>query len=143
MMKLTKAFYVDAEPDEVMSAMLDVSVNPRGMKTETVYESPEIEGNVYRWSFRLAGVPQRGLHVVTEYIPGERMSFRNFGAMESTGSMTFAAANGGTEVTVDTEARLTMPLIGRFLDSALERGMTKNIEWTMHQAELRHAARAA
>jgi len=44
---------------------------------------------------------------------------------------------------VNTEARLPIPLIGRFLDSFLERGMLKNTEWTMRQVEMRHAENEA
>jgi hypothetical protein len=44
---------------------------------------------------------------------------------------------------VNTEVRLTIPLIGRFLDSFLERGMLKNTEWTMRQVEMRHAKKEA
>ena len=41
------------------------------------------------------------------------------------------------------ESRLTIPLIGRFLDSFLERGMLKNTDWTMRQVEMRHAKKEA
>jgi carbon monoxide dehydrogenase subunit G len=143
MMKMTKVMHVDAEPEEVMSVMLDASVNPPGMTSTLVYETTRIEGNVYEWSFKLFGVPQKGIHIVTEYVPGERVSFRNFGAMESTGTMTLEPENGGTRVTLSTAARLTIPLIGRFLDSLLEKGMLENIDWTMRQIELRHAKKQA
>jgi len=143
MMKMTKAMHVGAEPEEVMSTLLDSSVNPPGMKVAPVYEPPGIEGSVYEWSFRIVGVPQKGIQIITEYLPGERLSFRNFGAMESTGTMTFEPEDKGTRVTVNTEARLTIPLIGRFLDSFLERGMLKNTEWTMRQVEMRHAKKEA
>ncbi len=143
MMKMTKAMHVDAEPEEVMSVVLDSSVNPTGMTAALVYETPAIEGNVYEWSFRLVGVPQTGIQIITEYVPGERLSFRNLGAMESTGTMIFEPENGGTRVTVNQEARLTIPLMGRFLDSFLGRGMLKHIEWTMRQVEMRLAKKAA
>jgi carbon monoxide dehydrogenase subunit G len=143
MMRMTKTMHVDAEPEEVMSVLLDASVNPPGMSTAPVYQPAGVEGSVYEWSFRIVGVPQKGIQIITEYVPGERLSFRNFGAMESTGTMTFEPENTGTRVTLTTEARLTMPVIGRFLDSLLERGMLKNAEWSMRQVELRHAKKEA
>ena len=57
--------------------------------------------------------------------------------------MTFEPENKGTRVTMNGESRLTIPLIGRFLDSFLERGMLKNTEWTMRQVEMRHAKKEA
>ncbi len=143
MMRMTTAMHVDAEPEEVVSFMLDSSVNPPGMTMAPVYETPGIEGSVYEWSFKLFGVPQKGIMIITEYVPGERLSDRNLGAMESTGTMTFEPENGGTRVTMNTAARLTIPLIGRFLDSFLERGMLKNTEWTMRQLEMRLAKKEA
>lgn len=143
MMKLTRTMHVDAGPEEVMSVMLDSSVNPPGMTMGPVYEAQGMDGSVYEWSFKLAGTTQKGIMVITEYVPGKRLSSRNFGALESTSTMTFEPEGGGTRVTVDAESRLTIPLIGRFLDRALKRGMLKNMEWTMRQVEMRHAEREA
>jgi carbon monoxide dehydrogenase subunit G len=143
MMKMTKTMHVDAEPEEVMSMLLDSSVNPPGMTMAPVYEGPTREGGVYEWSFKLAGTTQKGLMIITEYVPGERMSSRNLGAIESTSTMTFEPEDGGTRVTVDGASRLTIPLIGRFLDPFLKRGMIKNMKWTMRQVELRHAKQEA
>lgn len=143
MMRMTKTMHVDAEPEEVMSVLFDASVNPPGMSMAPVYEPAGIEGSVYEWSFKIAGVPQKGIQIITEYVPGERLAFRDFGAMESTGTMTFEPEDTGTRVTLDTEARLTIPVIGRFLDSFLERGILENTEWSMRQVELRHARNRA
>ena len=121
-MKMTKTMHVDAEPEEVMSVVLDSAVNPPGMTMAPVYEAPGMEGSVYEWSFKIVGVPQKGIMVITEYVPGKRMSSRNLGALESTSTMTFEPEDGGTRVTVDGESRLTIPLIGRFLDSVPRAG---------------------
>jgi hypothetical protein len=54
--------------------------------------------------------------------------------------MLFEPKDGGTRVTVHVQSRLRIPLIGRFLDPMLERGMNDNIDWMMRQVEVRHAA---
>ena len=36
----------------------------------------------------MLGVPRKGVTVVTDYVPDERVVFRNFGAMEGTQSET-------------------------------------------------------
>ena len=143
MLKTTKAMHVNVEPDEVLSGLLDSSINPPGMTMAPVYEVPGREGSVYEWSFKFVGVPQKGIMIITEYEPGKRLSTMNLGAIESTSTMTFVPEDEGTWVTLNGESRLTMPLIGQFLDSFLERGMVKNTEWTMRQIEMRHAQREA
>ena len=143
MMKMKKTLHVDAKPEEVQSIVLDSSVNPPGMTMAPVYETPDRAGTVFEWSFKVAGVPQKGITVLTEYVPGERLSFRNLGALESTSTMTFEPENEGTRVTIDAASRMTMPLIGRFLDPLLKRGMLKNIKWTMRQVERRHEKQEA
>ncbi len=143
MMKTNKTMHVDAEAEEVVSVLLDPSVNPPGLTMAPVYEGQGREGNVYEWSFKILGIPQKGIMIITEYLPGKRISFRNLGAMESTTTMTFESEGDGTKVTIDGESRLRIPLIGRFLDPLLERGMAENTEWTMRQVEKRHARREA
>ena len=143
MVKISRALHVDAEPEEVLSGLLDSSINPPGMTMAPVYEVPGREGSVYEWSFTIVGVPQKGIMIITEYEPGKRLSTMNLGAIESTSTMTFAPEDEGTWVTLNGESRLTMPLIGRFLDSFLERGMLKNTEWTMRQIEMLHAKKEA
>lgn len=143
MMRTTKTFHVEAAPQAVLEALLDTTVNPEDLTMASVYETPGIEGSTYEWSFKWAGLRQRGTMIVTEYVPGERVCFRNFGAIESTSSMTFEPENGGTKVTLDATAQLTLPLIGRFLDPILEREMLKNTEWTLRQVEKREAEKGA
>jgi len=143
MVKISKAMHVDAEPEEVLSSLLDSTLNPPGMTMAPVCDAPGREGSVYEWSFKIVGVPQKGIMIITGYVPGKRLSTRNFGALESTSTMTFEPENKGTRVTMNGESRLTFPLIGRFLDSFLERGMLKNTEWTMRQVEMRHARKEA
>ena len=143
MVKISRVLHVDAEPEEVLSGLLDSSINPPGMTMAPVYEALDMEGSVYEWSFKIVGVPQKGIMIITGYVPAKRLSTRNLGAIESNSTMTFEPENEGTRVTMSGESRLTIPLIGRFLDSFLERGMLKNTEWTMRQIEMRHAKNEA
>ena len=143
MVKISNAIHVDVEPEEVLSGLLDASLNPPGLTMAPVYEAPDMEGSVYEWSFKIVGVPQKGIMVITGYVPGKRLTTRNLGAIESNSTMIFEPENEGTRVTMNGESRLTIPLIGRFLDSFLERGMLKNTEWTMRQVEMRHAKNEA
>ena len=142
MVKISNAMHVDAQPEEVLSGLLDSTLNPPGVTMAPVYDAPGREGSV-TMELQDRRVPQKGIMIITGYVPGKRLSTRNFGALESTSTMTFEPENEGTRVTMNGESRLTFPLIGRFLDSFLERGMLKNTEWTMRQVEMRHAKKEA
>lgn len=139
MMRMTRVEHANATPEEVMDVILDFDLTPPGMTMAPIYETPEMAGSLYEWTFKFMGIPQKGLTLISEYVPGEKVSFRNFGAMESTSTMTFEPEHGGTRVTIKGESRMTLPLIGRFLDPVLKRGMQQNIEWTIEQIEARAA----
>lgn len=143
MMEITSSRQVAADPSEVLSAVLDNTVNTPDTTMTPVIETEDVAGTVYEWTFRLAGVPLHGVMVITEYVPDERLSLRNFGALESTATMLFEPKDGGTRVTVRVRSRLRVPLVGRFVDGMLRRGVQDNLEWVLRQVEVRHAAEVA
>jgi len=136
-MRATKTVHVDATPEQVISFFLDSTATPRGMTMKTVYESPEIVGNSYEWTFKMLGIPRKGVTVYTDYIPGERIASRNLGAMEGTSTMTVEPDNGGSKVTHEMDSRLAVPLLSRFLDPMMEKAWAKNVAWAKREIEKR------
>ena len=136
-MRATKTMHIDATPEQVFSFMLDSTATPRGMTMEAVHESPDVLGNSYEWTFKMLGMPRKGVTVVTDYVPGERVVFRNFGAMEGTQSESVEQDNGGSKVTHEMDSHLAIPLIGRFLDPLLQKGWEKNLAWGKREIEKR------
>ena len=134
-MRATKTMHIDATPEQVFSFMLDSTATPRGMTMEIVYESPDVVGNSYEWTFKMLGIPRKGVTVYTDYVPGERITFRDLGAMEGTSSVTIEPDNGGSKVTFEMDSHLAVPLIGRFLDPILRKGWEQNIEWGKREIE--------
>ena len=134
-MKATKTMHVDATPEQVFSFMLDSTSTPPGMTMKVVHESPDVVGNSYEWTFKMLGIPRKGVTVCTHYVPGERVEFRNFGAMEGTQTETVEPDNGGSKVTHEMDSHLAVPLIGRFLDPMLRKGWEKNLEWGKREIE--------
>ena len=74
-------------------------------------------------------------HLVIDYVPGERIVFQNFGAMEGTQTVTVEPEKGGSKVTHQMDGRLAIPVIGRFLGPMLRRGWKKNIAWGKREME--------
>jgi carbon monoxide dehydrogenase subunit G len=142
-MRATKTMHIDATPEDVFSFMLDSTATPRGMTMEVVHESPEVVGNSYEWTFKMLGIPRKGVTVCTDYVPGERMVWRNFGAMEGTQAEIVEPDNGGSKVTFEMDSRLAVPLIGRFLDPLLRKGWEQNIAWGKRELEKRTKGKKA
>ena len=140
-MKATKTIHVDAKPERVMSFFVDSTATPEGMTMEAVYESPEVVGSSYEWTFKMAGIPRKGVTVYTDYIPGERIATRNFGAMEGTSTLTVEPEEGGSKVTHEMDSRIAVPLISRFLDPLMKKAWEQNIEWAKGEIEKREKAK--
>ena len=105
------------------------------MTMEAVYESPDVVGNSYEWTFKMLGMSRKGVTVYTDYTPGERLTSRSFGAMEGTSTVTIEPEDGGSKVTFDMDASLPVPLISRFLDPMLRKGMERNLAWGKQEIE--------
>ena len=134
-MRATKVTHVDAKPEEVFSFFLDWSATPPGLTMEVVHESSEVVGNSYEWTFKILGMPRKGVTVITDYVPGERVVFQNFGAIEGTQTATVEPDNGGSKVTHEVDGRLAVPLIGRFFDPMLRLGWLRNMAWGKRELE--------
>ena len=142
-MRATKSTHVDATPERVMSFFLDSTATPPGITMEAVYESPDVVGNSYEWTFKMLGMPRKGVTVYTDYIHGERLTSRNFGAMEGTSTVMVEPDNGGSKVTFEMDSRLAVPLISRFLEPMLRKEAEKNMAWGKREIEKRTKGRKA
>lgn len=103
---------------------------------------PEGVGNVYEWRFSTLGMRFTGVTVYTEYVPGERMSWRDIGAIENANTWTFTPEGDGTRATLYVNARARVPLLGRLLEPLLMRQMDKMLRAGLAEVEAQ-AARAA
>ena len=136
-MRVTRTMHVDVKPAELLAFLVDASATPPGMTMEAVHESPEVVGNSYEWTVKMLGIPRKGVTVYTEYVPGKRVAFRNFGALEGIATWTVEPDKGGSTATVDWEANLGIPLIGRLFDPIMLRQWEKNLAWGLRELEKR------
>ena len=134
-MKETRTLHADVAPEQVTSFLIDSSSVPPGMTMGVVYESPAVVGNAYEWTFKMFGVPRKGVTVYTEYVPGERVAWRSFGPMEGTSTWTVEPENGGSKATVEVESHLAVPIVDRFFDPILRRNWEKNLAWGTSELE--------
>jgi carbon monoxide dehydrogenase subunit G len=111
----TTRFHVDVPPATVFAYMMDPSTVMPGMeKMEPVHETPERIGSVYRYEERFLGMRFTGLFVIVELVENERIHGEFSGGLEvGEGVWSFAPADGGTDVRVESRFRLRIPLVGR------------------------------
>ncbi len=134
-MQATRTAHVEAAPERVMAFIVDSTATPPNVTMEVVYETPDVVGNAYTWSFKVFGIRGRGVTVYTEYVPGQRLGMRNVGTLEGTSTHVIEPESGGSNLTIDTDSRLSIPLVGRFLDPLLRRGWNTNLDWLIQQLE--------
>ena len=140
--------HVKAKPEEVLSFRVDSQANPPGMSMEAGYQSPVALGNSYEWTFKMLGMLRKGVTVCTDYVPSERVAFRNIGALEGTSTWTVEPEDGGSKATAHAEARLAIPLVGRFFDPFLRKEWERNhagdcVNWrSIRRSRIRWPSRA-
>lgn len=142
-MKFTKIMHTDAPPEVVTSYLIDAEAMPPVYEMKAVYEAPGVVGSSYEWKGKMLGITSKGITVYTEYVPGERVVFRNFGAMEGTSSWTVEPENGGSKVTANVDAGLGIPVIGRLLAPMMRREFDKNLAYGKREIEKRSKLAAA
>lgn len=136
-MKFTRTMHTDAAPEVVTSYLIDAEAMPPSFDMKAVYEAPEVVGSSYEWTGKMLGITRKGVSIYTEYIPGERVAFRNFGAMEGDSSWTVEPDNGGSKVTAEIDAGLNLPVIGRLFERMMLRQFEKNLEYGKREIEKR------
>ncbi|MBT1002881.1 SRPBCC family protein [Paenarthrobacter sp. DKR-5] len=127
MATLTRSITIDAPVDTVFDVALDISqlwkmkdveVTDVDIKSEGVGTSARL--NTHLLGFRLAGGVE-----YTEVVPGQRIVAQvHFFAEKPTWRFTFEPADGGTQVTVEAEWDVDVPVVGK----PIERMMVKEHE---------------
>ena len=111
----TRSIHIDVAPETVFDHIVDPTIVPPGMTMQTVHESPEGVGSVYEWTYRLLGIPFRGITVYTQYMPNRRLACKNLGMVGATAVFTLEPEDGGSRLTREMDFKVRIPLLGRFL----------------------------
>jgi carbon monoxide dehydrogenase subunit G len=115
MKKHTTSFHVDVPLEVAFAYMADPATTmPAMSKMELIHETPEHIGTVYRYEERFLGLRFTGLFVVTEFVENERIKGEFSGGLEEgEGLWTFEPVDSGTDVTVEPDFRVRIPVVGR------------------------------
>jgi carbon monoxide dehydrogenase subunit G len=101
---------------------------PALTKTEVIHEAPEDVGTAYRYEERFLGMRFTGIFVITEHVPDKRLTIEFSGALEEgRGTWTFEPSGEGTDVTIDSDFRLRIPILGDLAVRLMQR--TNETRW--------------
>mgnify|MGYP001821985126 CR=1 FL=1 len=76
-------------------------------------------GNSFRWVYKMAGVRFEGTSEDVEYLANQRTVTKGKGGIESTITMMFQPEAGGTQVTLEVEYTVPIPLLGKLAEAAV------------------------
>lgn len=104
--------HVDVEPEVAVDQVIELMT-----KSFTLLEAtPERVGTKYRYEMRLLGRSIGGTCTLTEYVPGERVTFQWYGPERFTvgglrGEWSFTPEDGGTGITVRSIFEPRVPIV--------------------------------
>jgi carbon monoxide dehydrogenase subunit G len=114
MSKYTMHFNVAVPPAAVFTYLKDPKTTMPGLtKIEVIHEASEDVGTAYRYEERFLGMRFTGIFVITEHVPDKRLTIEFSGALEEgKATWTFEPSDEGTDVTIASDFRLRIPVLG-------------------------------
>jgi uncharacterized protein YndB with AHSA1/START domain len=85
-------------------------------------------GYSYDFVYKLAGVRLAGSSEDTEFVPNERQVSVSTGGIESKITWLLQPEDGGTNITVEAEYTVPVPVLGKFAESIIVRMVEKEVE---------------
>lgn len=88
----------------------------------------EGEGQQYEWTFKMVGVQLRGENVVVEHVPNERAVHQSIGMISSTWTNTVRPEDDGTELTLEVEYTIPVPVLGKLAEHLTIQRNARNMD---------------
>lgn len=122
MTKLSKSIHVKAPAENVYNFLFEpenlVKIWPSLIEIKNLQKLPN-GGNKYTWVYKMAGMRFEGKGEDTEVSPYERITSKNEGGIDNIFSWLFEAKNEGTLVTLETEYKVPIPLLGKLAENII------------------------
>ncbi len=119
---LTKSIHVKAPAEEVYNFLNEptnqVEIWPSLIEIKDLQQLPN-GGNKYTWVYKMAGMRFEGKGEDIEVIPFKRITSKNEGGIDSTLTWSFEPESEGTQVTVQADYKVPIPLLGRLAENII------------------------
>ncbi|MDE3089018.1 MAG: SRPBCC family protein [Chloroflexota bacterium] len=73
-------------------------------------------GGQFSWVYKMAGMRFEGKSEYAEFVPNQRVVAKSSGGLSSTFVWTYQRANGGTQLRVEVEYKVPLPLLGKLAE---------------------------
>jgi uncharacterized membrane protein len=114
---------INAPVEKVFSYLQDNPINlleiwPNMVEIEDVQQLPQ-GGTSFRWAYKMAGIRFKGTSEDIEYIANQRVVSKTKGGIETTYTWTFQPKYGGTEMTVEVDWAIPLPVLGKLAEALI------------------------
>ena len=129
---------IDA-PREAVSAYID---DPRNMPEwlPSLVEVREVQGaglgQRFAWTYKMGGLHFDGKSTVIDYVPGERSVHESNGGITSTWTTTLQPRSDGTELTIEVEYTVPVPVLGKLAEKLAVRRDARELEEALENIKL-------
>ena len=132
MPKLEKTITINAPVEKVFSYLQDNPTNllqiwPSLVAVEDVQQLPN-GGTSFRWAYRMAGINFKGTSEDIEYVSNQRVITKTKGGIEATYTWTFRSKDGGTEMTVEVDWTVPVPVLGKLAEALIVRQQERGFD---------------
>jgi uncharacterized protein YndB with AHSA1/START domain len=123
MPKIDTTITINAPVEKVFSYLQDNPINlleiwPNMVEIEDVQQLPQ-GGTSFRWAYKMAGIRFKGTSEDIEYIANQRVVSKTKGGIETTYTWTFQPKDGGTEMTVEVDWAIPLPVLGKLAEALI------------------------
>ena len=148
--QFNEKLHIDVPPETAFDVVVDPDAQQsRFMKVEVVNETPDSLGTTLRYHYKVAGMRLGGgTYTYSEYVPGERFTWEFSGGPEMfvmggpvSSTWTFEAADGGTDLTIDSEFKTRIPVLNNLTRRIFMRSWRKR-DLPRFKAEIEKRAKA-
>jgi uncharacterized membrane protein len=120
MAKLEQSITIQAPVDRVFAYISEpvnqVEIWPSMVEVTDVKRLPD-GGYTHSWVYKMAGVRLKGSTRTVEFVPNQRFVEETKGGIDSIFTRTFEPEDGGTRLTVVTEYKVPIPVLGRMAEA--------------------------
>jgi uncharacterized protein YndB with AHSA1/START domain len=85
-------------------------------------------GQQYEWTYKMAGLLLHGQSIVVEMVPNERAVHQSIGMIGSVWTFAVKPLDGGTELAVEVEYNVPIPVLGKLAERLAVRRDTRDVE---------------
>lgn len=124
MAKIEKSLWINAPVEKVFGFMAQPEnlpvIWPSLQEVRDVQPLPN-GGYAYDWTYKMAGVRLEGHAEWTEFVPNQRIVFKNESGIPSTFIWTYQAEAGGTRVAVSVDYTVPNAILGKLAAPVLHK----------------------